>query len=139
MSGRLFEALLRAARVRRAEWENVTKDATREGQQLFVVPALLDAPRSDAAFGTCHYRRSKVSRICRSGDSSVEPALPPFPSSDLYNANNPASITSTIDKTLGYGQFPLQTLAVLGVWELVGCTISVLFCILTHMRLLYSS
>ena len=52
MSGRrgVFEALLRAARVRRAEWENVTKDATPEGQQLFVVPALLDAPRSDAAF-----------------------------------------------------------------------------------------
>ena len=100
MSGRrgVFEALLRAARVRRAEWENVTKDATPEGQQLFVVPALPDAPRSDAAFGTCHYRRSNVSRIYRSGDS--------FPSSDLYNANTPAGITSTLDKTLGYGQLP---------------------------------
>ena len=95
--------------------------------------------RSDAASWTCHYRRSKVSHICRSGDSSVEPALPPFPSSNLYNANILAGITSTLDKTLGYGQLPLQTLAVLGVWELVGCTISVLFCILTHMCLLYSS
>ena len=69
----------------------------------------------------------------------MEPALPPFPSFNLYNANTLAGITSTLDKTLGYGQLPLETLAVLGIWELVGCTNSVLFRILTHMRLLYSS
>ncbi|KAI0708091.1 hypothetical protein C8T65DRAFT_708608 [Cerioporus squamosus] len=40
---KVSEALLRAERVRRAEVENMMKDATRECQQPFVVPALLDA------------------------------------------------------------------------------------------------
>ncbi|TFK87192.1 hypothetical protein K466DRAFT_575950 [Polyporus arcularius HHB13444] len=40
---KVSEALLRAERVRRAEVENMMKDATRECKQPFVVPALLDA------------------------------------------------------------------------------------------------